>query len=141
MLNYTHVTRIGTGKDASGKSTYKVVETPDASIPTTLDDVTTLMAQPEYSRMVDVTINEASAEHKQKIKVPFIVKLLINSIGLAVNAKARQGDGIDPLKVAAMVLAGSDEEEKGLVVRIMSGGDKKALRNWAENYLENNRYE
>jgi hypothetical protein len=135
MFTYTHVTRIGTGKDASGKSTYKVVTTDNVQIPVTLDDIRSLLADSNYNRMVKVTLNESGGEHKQVVEMPFICKLLANSIGLAVNAKARQGEGVDPLKLASDVLANGSAEAKAEAIKAMAAG-KAALKAWAEAYAE-----
>jgi hypothetical protein len=136
MFTYTHVTRIGNGKDSSGKGLYKMVQTPEVSIPVTLDDIRAMLELPEFSREVNVTLNESGGDLKKTVKMPFICKLLANSIGLSVNAKARQGEGVDPLRVASTVLAGNDPDAKAEVIRIMASGDKKALRQWAETWME-----
>lgn len=135
MLNYTHVTRIGTGKDSNGKSTYKVVETPGCEVPVTLTDIQSMMADPYWSAEVDVTLNESSKEHKRVVKMPRLCKLVTNSLGLAFNAKARQGEGVDPLKLAAEVLANGEADEKAKVMTAMQKG-KPALKEWAEDYSE-----
>jgi hypothetical protein len=135
MLVYTHVTRIGTGKDSDGKSTYRMVETADCSVPVTLDDVRQLLNDPNFTREVEVTLNESSKEHKRTVKMPFLCKLLVNSLGLAFNAKARQGEGINPLIVAAEAIkAGGEWAEEAR--KAMATGDRKALRAFAERYLE-----
>jgi hypothetical protein len=135
MLVYTHVTRIGTGKDDSGKGTYKTVETPSCSVPVSLDDLKSMMADPYWIESVDVTLNESSKQHKKVVKMPRLCKMVVNSLGLAFNAKARQGEGVDPLKIAAEVLKDGDDADKAVVMTIMASGDRKRLRAWAEQYL------
>jgi hypothetical protein len=135
MLTYTHVTRIGTGKDSDGKGTYKTVETPSCEVPVTIDDIRQMLADRYWTEMVNVTLNESSKEHKKSINMPRICKMVVNSLGLAFNAKARQGEGVDPLKVAAEVLKDGSDADKAVVMTIMASGDRKRLRAWAEQYL------
>jgi hypothetical protein len=135
MLVYTHVTRIGTGKDSDGKGTYKTVETPACSVPVSVDDLKSMLADPYWMELVDVTLNESSKEHKQVVKMPRLAKMVTNSLGLAFNAKARQGEGVEPMKIAAEVLKDGSEADKAVVMMIMTSGDRKRLRAWAEQYL------
>lgn len=136
MLTYTHVSRIGSdvvGPDGKTSTSWKVVQTPGVKIPTTLDDVIALMELPEYNQLVKFTLNEQGGDLKQVVEAPAICKLIANSIGLKVNATARQGDGIDPLKLAGQALASGDADLAKEVTAAMAGG-KDALKAWAKSY-------
>lgn len=135
MLSYTHLTRVNTAPKGSAK-VFKRILTPNVSIPTTMDDVRGMLDRPEWLKPVDMVLNEQGTEsEKQKLTVPTLVKLIIDSIKLDTNAKAKSGEGVDFLKLASDVLADPDQiDEQPAIIAAMRSG-KAGLKAWGEGFL------
>lgn len=141
MVRYTHVSRVNTAAADAVAKVWTVVETPNVEIPTTLDDLRTMLDKSEWIKPVNVVLNEQSPTHKQKITdVPLICKLVIDSIKLITNGKAtskvRSGETVDVDGTFALMVA---DTNFGTLWRdrftsaLVQGKDAK--RKLAEEYL------
>jgi hypothetical protein len=128
-----HLTRVNVAAEGSTKKEWREIVTPNVSFPTTLDEVRALLDDPTYTRLVEVTFNEQSKTLKRVVKMPFLAKLVSDSIKLLTNAKAKSTLGIDPLVVAAEVLENPEHPQFMNAIKAMRAG-KDAFKAWAEEF-------
>jgi hypothetical protein len=140
-MKYTHVSRINVAAKDSVAKEWKVVETPDVWIPTTIDELQGMLSDPAWQKPVTVVLNEQSELHKQKLLgVPLICKLVIDSIKLITNGKAtsrvRQGDGGNLSAVFLTIPADAEFTTKWREkFKLAAVAGKDAQRKLAEEYL------